>query len=67
MKRSLTIGALLCVGLLVAWGAERASTQAPLVGRPAPEIAGGAWLNSPPLTLEGLRGRVVLVEFWTLG
>src|SRR5579871_3384281 len=24
-----------------------------------------AWLNSPPLTPEGLRGKVVLVEFWT--
>jgi len=23
------------------------------------------WLNSPPLTKEGLRGKVVLVEFWT--
>jgi thiol-disulfide isomerase/thioredoxin len=24
-----------------------------------------AWLNSPPLTTETLRGRVVLVDFWT--
>ncbi|WP_382304292.1 redoxin domain-containing protein [Herbiconiux sp. UC225_62] len=24
-----------------------------------------AWLNSPPLTAAGLRGRVVLVDFWT--
>ena len=23
------------------------------------------WLNSPPLTVEGLRGKVVLVDFWT--
>jgi cytochrome c biogenesis protein CcdA/thiol-disulfide isomerase/thioredoxin len=23
------------------------------------------WLNSPPLTAEGLRGKVVLVDFWT--
>jgi hypothetical protein len=23
------------------------------------------WLNSPPLTAEGLRGNVVLVDFWT--
>ncbi|RTL21895.1 MAG: redoxin domain-containing protein [Burkholderiales bacterium] len=35
-------------------------------GRPAPELTGtGAWLNSPPLTLQGLRGRPVLVDFWT--
>jgi thiol-disulfide isomerase/thioredoxin len=23
------------------------------------------WLNSPPLTAEALRGKVVLVDFWT--
>ena len=23
------------------------------------------WINSPPLTAEGLRGKVVLVQFWT--
>ncbi len=23
------------------------------------------WLNSPPLTAAGLRGKVVLVDFWT--
>src|SRR5438093_11765103 len=23
------------------------------------------WLNSPPLTVEDLRGKVVLVDFWT--
>ena len=34
--------------------------------RPVPEFAGiSAWLNSPPLTTEGLRGKVVLVQFWT--
>jgi len=36
-------------------------------GRAAPDIAGAPWLNSPPLTIGGLRGRVVLVEFWTHG
>jgi thiol-disulfide isomerase/thioredoxin len=33
----------------------------------APEFASGIWVNSEPLTLKGLRGRVVLVEFWTFG
>jgi hypothetical protein len=23
------------------------------------------WLNSPPLTVAGLRGKVILVNFWT--
>ena len=30
-------------------------------GRAAPDFAGSPWLNSPPLTIVGLRGRVVLV------
>jgi len=37
------------------------------VGQPAPEIAGGPWINSEPLSMEKLRGRVVAVEFWTYG
>jgi cytochrome c biogenesis protein CcdA/thiol-disulfide isomerase/thioredoxin len=32
----------------------------------APSFAGATlWLNSPPLTMEGLRGKVVMVDFWT--
>jgi len=37
------------------------------VGQAAPEVTGGPWINSEPLSLAGLRGRVVLVEFWTYG
>jgi hypothetical protein len=37
------------------------------VGQAAPEITGGPWINSEPLSLAGLRGRVVFVEFWTYG
>lgn len=33
----------------------------------APAFADGTWINSDSLTLEKLRGRVVLVEFWTFG
>jgi thiol-disulfide isomerase/thioredoxin len=32
-----------------------------------PVSATAQWLNSPPLTSEMLRGKVVLVEFWTYG
>lgn len=39
--------------------------QLPVIG-PAPEFVGlGPWYNSPPLTMAGLRGKVVLVDFWT--
>jgi thiol-disulfide isomerase/thioredoxin len=33
----------------------------------APELAVGDWINSEPLKLKDLRGRVVLIEFWTFG
>ena len=33
---------------------------------PAAELAGiAAWINSEPLTLQQLRGKVVLIDFWT--
>lgn len=31
----------------------------------APEISSGIWINSEPLALKSLHGRVVLIEFWT--
>ena len=52
--------------LVLAAGVMAQSGGAPL-DRPAPEIAGGPWLNGPALTPEALRGRVVYVEFWTYG
>ena len=45
-----------------------ASSEQPVPGDrspSAPELAPGTWINSDPLTLKGLRGRVVLVDFWT--
>jgi thiol-disulfide isomerase/thioredoxin len=40
-------------------------TTLPVEGR-APEFAGiTAWLNGGPLTVAGLAGKVVLVDFWT--
>ena len=36
------------------------------IGDNAPEFAGiDQWLNSEPLTMESLRGDVVLIDFWT--
>ena len=39
----------------------------PLQDRPAPELADTTWINSAPLKLKELRGKVILLEFWTYG
>jgi hypothetical protein len=44
-----------------------AEARAFSTGKAAPEISGGPWINTNPLTLSDLRERVVLVEFWTYG
>lgn len=39
--------------------------ELPILGK-APEFAGIAnWINSPPLTMVQLKGKVVLIDFWT--
>jgi thiol-disulfide isomerase/thioredoxin len=43
----------------------KASGELPVEGE-APSFAGATlWLNSPPLTPDDLRGKVVVVDFWT--
>jgi len=64
--------ALCAAGLLLAatgplTGPGDAAGRRVRVGQAAPEITGGPWINSEPLSLAGLRGRVVMVEFWTYG
>jgi hypothetical protein len=56
--------------LLILWMGTAFPTAAgrpPKIGDAAPEITGMPWINSPPLILAELRGKVVLVEFWTHG
>ena len=62
------MGKVLAVGVVVGLAcAGLAQAGAVRIGAPAPEIAGARWINSAPLTSADLRGRVVLVEFWTYG
>ena len=64
---------LLALALLAGTGAgiaaarQGAGDDAPLPVEPLhPSFDGAtAWLGSAPLTLDGLRGKVVLVDFWT--
>lgn len=63
--------ALALVVGLVALAFAVASAARPRSGdiesRPAPVIRSDTWLNSEPLETADLRGKVVLVEFWTFG
>jgi hypothetical protein len=62
--------AALSVGLglaLSVWAVWPRAGAAITNGRAAPDVAGENWINSKPLTIGALKGRVVLVEFWTYG
>jgi thiol-disulfide isomerase/thioredoxin len=56
------VAGIMAVLLLV--GRNNATTLTPTA---APDIHGSPWFNSAPLTLSKLKGKVVLVEFWTHG
>src|ERR1700724_2682694 len=45
--------------------AQSVAIRLPVEGR-LPSLGGATeWLNSQPLTAQGLRGKVVLIDFWT--
>lgn len=68
-ERRAWLGSLAATVLAAGWArtAAHASTPSTLPDfGTAPEFTGiERWLNSEPLTLAQLRGRVVLVDFWT--
>jgi len=72
VKRLLLLASAIVVSLAAAAGvlsvaAPVIAQSGPRIGQPAPDITGGPWINSEPLSLQKLRGRVVYVEFWTYG
>jgi|RhiMetdeSRZDD1v2_1073273.scaffolds.fasta_scaffold63332_5 hypothetical protein len=66
MFRFATFSTLIVVAVIL-WTLWPRHGTAVTAGTAAPDIAGEHWINSMPLTITGLRGRVVLVEFWTYG
>jgi hypothetical protein len=59
--------AMAAVGGVLSSSRVTVAQSGPRIGQPAPDITGGPWINSEPLSMEKLRGRVVFVEFWTYG
>lgn len=66
-KISLALSILATVLLVVLVELSGRLAMAAVIGAPAPELAGQTWMNSAPLRLAELKGKVVLVEFWTFG
>lgn len=61
-----SILATFALSLSLLAGCAPGAQAEPARGTPAPEFTGIAhWLNAPPQTMAGLKGKVVLVEFWT--
>jgi hypothetical protein len=65
--RTVAIGGGIAMVLLLAFGGGSLAQRPARPGQAAAEITGGPWIGSAPLSMAGLRGRVVLVEFWTYG
>lgn len=67
--RARALASLVAAGLLaLAAGTARATAPTgPKVGDRPPEIGASKWYNTQPLSLAALRGKVVLLEFWSPG
>jgi len=66
--RLLAAAAALSAAFVAVWPGVPgiANAEAPAANASAPGFDGATrWFNSPPLSMESLRGKVVLVEFWT--
>jgi hypothetical protein len=61
------LAVILCLAVIVTLTISGDTFISPLQDRPAPELADTTWINSAPLKLKELRGKVVLLEFWTYG
>src|SRR5215471_7939225 len=69
-RRSLQMS-LVSAALSAGWGvmssavAGEFNVDENLIGAKAPQWEVGTWINSRPLTLKELRGKVVLIRWWT--
>ncbi|OGW85729.1 MAG: alkyl hydroperoxide reductase [Omnitrophica bacterium RIFCSPHIGHO2_02_FULL_46_11] len=64
--KNLSLFTMLALAFLFLCGAEGPSEERDdLIGQPAQEWQVREWMNSNPLQLKDLRGKIVLVRFWT--
>ena len=61
------LAVILCLAVIGTLTISGNAFVSPLQDRPAPELADTTWINSAPLKLKELRGKVILLEFWTYG
>jgi len=66
MKAVWTIGVLLMVGTPLSRAVDLSRGE-DRVGVHAPRLGLQHWLNSPPMEIDALRGKVVLIRWWTEG
>ncbi len=67
MARRSAIFILPVLALTLWWVLRLPAGHTAKPGQAAPEFSSGPWINSEPLAITDLRGKVVLVEFWTYG
>jgi hypothetical protein len=65
MKANGILNRLVPVGALIVAQTIGASAADKLIGTKPPEWQVTNWFNGSPVTLEDLRGKVVLVRWWT--
>ena len=58
----------LVFGLLLTAGPQAGAQQPAAMRMPAPEFQGiDEWINGKPTSLADLKGKVVVLHFWTFG
>lgn len=58
---------LVLLGLIVVVAVQfRACLRPAMTGQPAAELFASRWWNSEPLTMQSLRGKMVLLDFWAV-
>jgi peroxiredoxin len=66
-RRKLLLGAMGAMAVTRMKAAPKHAEGEELIGRLAPPLELKKWVNSPPLEITDLRGKVVLARWWTEG